>query len=344
MIKKVLLIIVTSLLSAGVLYAQIQSGCDNAKSTADRYYDNNDWNNAIKAYKDLKEKCPDYKIYAEQRISYCNNKQLNNKPKPAKTEEFEIYTHEMHFEADSGVQNLRVKAKNVEWELGAIMLGWMEVKRSGKDTFLTVSVDQNTSIEKRVSWFVINSNRKTGKLKDTIRVIQDGAKPFLKVPDNIIFSDSSDNKSVSVMSNCEWNIVKINDNWVHVKKAGKTLLVSVDLNRTSSKRTGSFSIRTIDGSIERPVYVEQSAPFIFKITGVDFICTDMENNDTIFSDTVFYYSGQIKTLHPRIYYWTNMDKTIILNVKVTSLDTNFGFPYFKSYNYTFLLPKLCLLK
>ena len=83
-----------------------------------------------------------------------------------------------------------------------------------------------------------------------------GGTRFELSTESLHYADSGSSQTITVTSNGSWNISLGAASWVHLTPSGNTLIVRVDKNYSSDRRTDFFKLKS--GNIERRVNIYQA--------------------------------------------------------------------------------------
>jgi phosphotriesterase-related protein len=127
---------------------------------------------------------------------------------------------------------------NIEWSVSESS-GWLTATKTDVTT-LTVSYDENTSVDSRSAEIMVSG---AGATSQNIMVNQSGASPTLSVtPESRSISFASGTTSFTVTSNIIWSVSESSDWLTATKTDATTITVSYDENTSVDSRTSEITV------------------------------------------------------------------------------------------------------
>ena len=227
-----------------------QSLCESSYQTAMKFYEEKDYENALLFFNKVMADCGIYKD-VESKKKDCESK-INKKNSTLSIEKTDVL-----FGPQGGTEAVKVTS-NTSWSFrkGA---DWLNLKKNKGQ--LVIECEGNATGEERNALITVVAS--DGSLSKSIQIIQ--SKSTLKVNATSISlpEDGCASYLVKVSSNDDWDVVSKETDWFSAKKREDGVLVSCDLNSTTSERNGSFVISTSnDSSVEIRVSQRKASPKI----------------------------------------------------------------------------------
>lgn len=167
------------------------------------------------------------------------------------------------FEAKtSETKHISISSTETPWKIDN-SVDWVNLSaNSGNSTSsIQIGVKENTSgDDARLGIFYVKSNVDDWKYESPITVSQAGAVPYIS-PDYNEFDlpGSINEKSVSVASNCSWEVTS-NSSWLTCSKNGDKVSFSTTTNETSTYRNGVIILSHIGNRNASSNIIVRQAP------------------------------------------------------------------------------------
>jgi phosphotriesterase-related protein len=154
--------------------------------------------------------------------------------------------------AASGITTFTVTS-NIDWSVSESS-SWLTATKTD-DTTLTVSYDENTSVDSRSAEITVSG---AGVTSQNIMVNQSGVSPILSVtPVSRSISSASGTTTFTVTSNIDWSVSESSSWLTATKTDDTTLTVSYDENTSVDSRSAEITVSGA-GVISQNIMVNQS--------------------------------------------------------------------------------------
>ncbi len=158
-------------------------------------------------------------------------------------------------------ETLSITSVKTPWKLEN-PINWisLSINSGSSSSNISVGVNENTSgDESRTGVFYFKADISDWNYESPISVTQSGAIPAIVLSKyEIDFSGTTNNESVSVTSNCTWNVSSASD-WISVSQKNNVITISATSNETSSYRTATVSVsHTGTTAISKKITIRQA--------------------------------------------------------------------------------------
>ena len=223
------------ILLAGIILGLKAQDCEISVNDAKNYYQKNEYEKALLIIADIEKNCPNYFIEVKDIKTICE-KEIGKK-KASLT----VGKANVEFPSSGGTEKVTIEHKNCTWTVSNNHPKWITLKNS--DNQLTITCEKNTASTKRDGNITITSN--VGLTKK-IHVSQE--KDALNVSyDNLSFQSDGGKQTIYIESNVYWKVDSQSAYWFNAQKQGDKVTVTCNQNTASSKRSGSFTIKSDNG-------------------------------------------------------------------------------------------------
>lgn len=162
----------------------------------------------------------------------------------------------------SAVREFSVYSLSTPWNFAKTQK-WVSLSpmSGSSDAYVNMSIEENFSAEAaRICAFFLESNQPDWKVSIPMKVEQAAAIPTASVSmSSITFSGKSEQKEITVTSNCTWT-AESSVTWVTITKSGDDkLILTSSVNNVGTSRSGTVYIKKNNSTLAR-ITLKQQAP------------------------------------------------------------------------------------